>query len=533
MLKKLTTRSICVAIILIILTSLIPFAGALTEVTSGIKVGDTTYKDLRVGDTVTYTVDIAASKLINGIHAVIEYDSKKLQISSATEKATALPNVKKGTVTFNSAKEGKVMFTGTYNGGYNFKEENILVTLEFKILDTSYSEIDLQIVDMTATDGTVYFNYHEPIVTDGITIKEHLEISERGEAAPTSQPTSATQPETETTQSPEPATTLPTEESTAASPEENLPKKGIGIGNSVYYIADPGDKVVYTVTLKAEQLFEGFDATIAYDSEKLEFVKDQSAICPNLGNPDANTTVEGIIKISDSSAQGNDFREEKILLNIEFIIKDSAYSRIDLLINEMTITGGNDKYFSQGRPVITNGIKLSENLSLWTPATSVPVTSAPCTETVTSTAATHPANSTAATETQSSVSNTDKTETTAVPASSVTTQSTDETEAQTQSTVPSATATMGTDPTETKGETSSTIATTYLLGDANSDSKVNVKDATYIQKAAASLLILEPVQIAASDCDGNSQVNVRDATAIQKFAADISINMPIGEERVY
>ncbi len=74
-------------------------------------------------------------------------------------------------------------------------------------------------------------------------------------------------------------------------------------------------------------------------------------------------------------------------------------------------------------------------------------------------------------------------------------------------------------------------AVTYLVGDANSDGKVNVRDATAVQKAAASLAVLDFAQTLAADCDGNGQVNVRDATAIQKFAASITTGIPFGEER--
>ena len=73
---------------------------------------------------------------------------------------------------------------------------------------------------------------------------------------------------------------------------------------------------------------------------------------------------------------------------------------------------------------------------------------------------------------------------------------------------------------------------TYVVGDATSDGKVNVRDATMIQKAAASLAVLSDVQTLAADCDGNGQVNVRDATAIQKFAASIATGIPFGEERM-
>ena len=70
---------------------------------------------------------------------------------------------------------------------------------------------------------------------------------------------------------------------------------------------------------------------------------------------------------------------------------------------------------------------------------------------------------------------------------------------------------------------------TYLLGDANGDGKVNVKDATQIQKAAASLVNLDEEQAQAADVNGDGKVNVKDATAIQKFVAGIPVDFPIGE----
>lgn len=68
-----------------------------------------------------------------------------------------------------------------------------------------------------------------------------------------------------------------------------------------------------------------------------------------------------------------------------------------------------------------------------------------------------------------------------------------------------------------------------ILGDADLDENVNVKDATTIQKAAASLLILSPDAEITADVDGNENVNVKDATAIQKWVADIETGFAIGE----
>lgn len=85
--------------------------------------------------------------------------------------------------------------------------------------------------------------------------------------------------------------------------------------------------------------------------------------------------------------------------------------------------------------------------------------------------------------------------------------------------------TMATEPTET---TVSTIPTTtpstepsFSLGDVNQDGKINIRDATTIQKYIAKMIDLSEDSIALADFDQNSKVNVKDATAIQKHIAFI------------
>lgn len=61
-----------------------------------------------------------------------------------------------------------------------------------------------------------------------------------------------------------------------------------------------------------------------------------------------------------------------------------------------------------------------------------------------------------------------------------------------------------------------------LIGDADGNSKINVKDATRIQKRIAGFdLGSSKTEIEASDFNGDGKVNVRDATAIQKFIAGL------------
>lgn len=76
----------------------------------------------------------------------------------------------------------------------------------------------------------------------------------------------------------------------------------------------------------------------------------------------------------------------------------------------------------------------------------------------------------------------------------------------------------------------STPDETYILGDANSDGKVNIKDATYIQKYLADLI--DTIDEETADCNKDGKVNVKDATAIQKFLADLPTNNDIGAEMI-
>ncbi len=68
----------------------------------------------------------------------------------------------------------------------------------------------------------------------------------------------------------------------------------------------------------------------------------------------------------------------------------------------------------------------------------------------------------------------------------------------------------------------------YLVGDADLSGKVNVKDATHIQKFIASLTNFSQKEYLAADADRNLSVNVKDATAIQKFIAGIEFDNIIG-----
>ncbi len=69
----------------------------------------------------------------------------------------------------------------------------------------------------------------------------------------------------------------------------------------------------------------------------------------------------------------------------------------------------------------------------------------------------------------------------------------------------------------------------YMYGDADLNGKINVKDATTIQKFAAKMLTLDEVAEIQADVTGDMKVNVKDATSIQKFIAKLILVFPVEE----
>ena len=68
-----------------------------------------------------------------------------------------------------------------------------------------------------------------------------------------------------------------------------------------------------------------------------------------------------------------------------------------------------------------------------------------------------------------------------------------------------------------------------ILGDANLDFAVNVKDATNIQKSAAKITMFGNLATEAADVDENETVNVKDATNVQKYTAQYNVPYNVGK----
>lgn len=141
---------------------------------------------------------------------------------------------------------------------------------------------------------------------------------------------------------------------------------------------------------------------------------------------------------------------------------------------------------------------------------------------VTSTTVTEPQETTVVTEPQSSTV-TDPQETTVItePQSSTVTEPTETTVAtEPQSSTVTETEESSTVTEPATGETTTTQPQ-FESGDVNGDGKLNIKDATAIQKYLAKLAEFDAVQLTLADVNKDGKVNIKDATYIQKKIAKL------------
>ena len=136
---------------------------------------------------------------------------------------------------------------------------------------------------------------------------------------------------------------------------------------------------------------------------------------------------------------------------------------------------------------------------------------------------------------------TEATEVTTEPAeitTEIATQATEPTETTvvTEATEPTETTTEATEVTTVPIATTESTATTAtepddipFYGDADLNGKINVKDATTVQKHTAKMLTLEGLALKQADVTGDGKVNIKDATAIQKYVAKLITVFPVEE----
>ncbi len=305
--------------------------------------------------------------------------------------------------------------------------------------------------------------------------------------------------------------------------------------------AKVGSTFTYELYLCAEEMIEDVQIYFEYDNGVIDALPFSASAddcfderyAPNLLFPVTNVKLDGKIKHNASSVDGFDFAEEKVLFTCNFAVLGAGTTSIDYTIEEMTILGNGGSYFTAGKAVITDGISLEQKIDV-SEEIEVTTSATEATELTDATQATggndvtEATKATEATEittdvpesTTGAVDSTEPSETLPVEDSSDDEEATDSTEATTPSeTTPDETTGVETTPSTEVTEGTDPIVEEGLLGDANLDGKVNIKDVTLIQKYVANILDFDEVQLTLSDTNKDEKVNIKDATAIQKFIA--------------
>ena len=311
-----------------------------------------------------------------------------------------------------------------------------------------------------------------------------------------------------------------------------------------------GDTLRYDVYMSADKIFEDIQAIVTYNEEKLKLItvstddEVQAKLnCPNLEEVTYNWRYDGIIAANASDVDGYDFTEEKQLFSFDFEVVDGGLSCIELVMQEMTVLGAEHSYFSYSTKV-SDGVKLKIDVEVvqnsilptdpeeTTAAETDPSETLPQQTTATETTVlTDPVETTTASSTEVTEEADPTEQTTAV----VTEASTSSYPAENSSVSTTATTAVVTDASssaettckETESTTpSETIATTepaseFETGDVNRDGKVNIRDATLVQKYLAKMVELDDEQKFLADFKIDGKINIKDATAIQKKIANI------------
>lgn len=69
----------------------------------------------------------------------------------------------------------------------------------------------------------------------------------------------------------------------------------------------------------------------------------------------------------------------------------------------------------------------------------------------------------------------------------------------------------------------------YLLGDADLNGTVNIRDASLIQKNIALIEEITGIAVKTADADLDTNITIKDATQIQKYVAFLPVDTPVGE----
>ncbi len=362
-----------------------PTATDATEPVTGpleITVGGKKYT-AQMGDMVSYTAELYVEGLFETFAAGVAHGSQLqvVEVVDPSEEDPSLvhfPNLKGGGEMLNyhrdRSKKGEkeIFVSGIKLSGYNFKEQKVLFTFDFLVQKPGFTQIVLDINELIGKGGAPeYFVGGNQLNFDDIKIEEYITVTPAQEVEiPT-----APKEEEETV----PSFTYPEE-----SYEGDLTVNCDGRT----YAAEVGQRITYVVELEAQEKFEDIQFKVKYTDDGVDLLvpeetedKTKAEISmPYLGEGGfvsyfgqyiENGQTKPEVIAGASRIRKYDFRQRKVMIELDFIVTRPGEVTFDLVMEDITIDGGEidwmdphrfngTAYFYKGEQLIFEGIEIYE-----------------------------------------------------------------------------------------------------------------------------------------------------------------------------
>lgn len=196
MFRKIT--SIILAMLMVISLGAVAFVTSSAASPVSVALNDGNNYECQVGDVIEYTVSVKAAELFEDIEGIIYYNSSVLSLNrlddAADEPYEFCPNLGDAAV-FNGDMTNELRFNSVKLRGFDFRTETVLVKLSFTVIAEGNADINLVIKEMTIKGGGAsYFSKCEQRIFEGIEVNQTI----TGNTVPAPTEPETTVPETTT-----------------------------------------------------------------------------------------------------------------------------------------------------------------------------------------------------------------------------------------------------------------------------------------------------------------------------------------------
>ena len=176
MFRKIT--SIILAMLMVISLGAVALVTSAAASTVSVTLDDGNTYDCQVGDVIEYTVNVKAAELFEDIQGTLYYNSNVLSLNrldnAADEPYEFFPNLG-DSIIYNPNLTDELRFNSVKLRGFDFTTETVLAKLSFTVIAEGNADINLVINEMTIKGGGAsYFSRGEQRIFEGIEVNKTI-----------------------------------------------------------------------------------------------------------------------------------------------------------------------------------------------------------------------------------------------------------------------------------------------------------------------------------------------------------------------